>query len=231
MDRPSPGRRCPLEDCYKPVLSQHLLQIWSFSILWLSGGFLTAPSAFHWGWCVWSCWGGCIGPTKHVWDAAVISPLSPLLCLLISIHFSGLAIMVINNTITISCGHLYPCAERCCLRTCAVEYLHMGAGLGAVPQHRAPLEIVVQGGRWAGGMKFCLSSFTLPTECWKAQILLRLSYNLRQWTCALLAAIKIQIIKFYSGMVSVKASLERRNRAFNSYDLWGCLVCFGFSGA
>lgn len=32
-------------------------------------------------------------------------------------------------------------------------------------------------------------------------------------------------------MVSVKASLERGNRAFNSYDLWGCLVCLGFSGA
>lgn len=103
--------------------------------------------------------------------------------------------------------------------------------LAVAPRHTVPPEFEVQGDRWAAGMKFYLSSFTLSTERGKARILWRLTYNLRQRTCALLAAIKIQIIKFYSGTVSVKASLERGNRAFNSYDLWGCLVSFGFSGA
>lgn len=86
--------------------------------------------------CLWSCQEICVGPKKRGWDAAVIFPLIPLLCLLIStlLHFSVLAIMVINSTITMPRGHLNPCAVRCCLNTCAAEHLQMGAGLRLPPR-------------------------------------------------------------------------------------------------
>lgn len=109
---------------------------------------------------------------------------------------------------------LPPSAARCCIGTGAADRAGWDTCWLQSSRHR-----------------LCLSPLTPSAEHWKAQILLRLRYNLRQWTCALLAAIKIQIIKFYSGTVSVKASLERGNRAFSSYNVWGCLAWFGFSGA
>lgn len=42
-----------------------------------------------------------------------------------------LVIVVINSTVTVSYGHLYPCAVRCCSSNCAAEHVPMGAGLGA----------------------------------------------------------------------------------------------------